>query len=498
MAFRQIKFISQELDKDYVFPSTSDLVSEGAVTAPDEIDEAFSLNLAVNIVPKVAVGEGVTALGKLDVLASINTTILRSTNFDTTLNLNANASILETIIASQEVSDTATLPSVSATINYSISKFDCPPAGQLQSTFCSGTTKYGVYTDGSCGTYNQVIETNSTDCGYVPTPTTAVPTISNVNPSQTSVSFNLTNNDSSTATIYYEIGDSSPDSASVSVGAGQTVSRSLSGLSACTAYTIYAEAQASGENRSSFDSESFTTDSTPNGTLLSTYCSGTTLYGVYSNGSCGTYDQVIEFNSTTCGYVPPDPPDLSNPQFQGAQASEDTIVADYYNPNNTNATLNVTVRQGGSLVDQGNVSIGAFGTNNVTFGQLNSSTTYTLDAYLSASGYDPSGTISNNVTTDEGAAPPPPPPSQTATPTVNLGTNFGQLTVAITNNDSSTASMSYSGTATSIFTNLPSTLSGGQTYLDSSNAFPGTYGLCATAQASGEDESNQDCDTQSI
>ena len=44
------------------------------------------------------------------------------------------------------------------------------------------------------------------------------------------------------------------------------------------------------------------------GTLLSTYCSGTTLVGVYTNGCCGTSDSIIENNSGSCGYVPPPPP----------------------------------------------------------------------------------------------------------------------------------------------------------------------------------------------
>lgn len=43
-----------------------------------------------------------------------------------------------------------------------------PAAGTLLSTFCSSTTKYGTYADGSGGTYNQVIASNSTECGYVP------------------------------------------------------------------------------------------------------------------------------------------------------------------------------------------------------------------------------------------------------------------------------------------------------------------------------------------
>jgi hypothetical protein len=42
----------------------------------------------------------------------------------------------------------------------------------------------------------------------------------------------------------------------------------------------------------------------PAGTLLSTYCSGYDLWGVYANGSGGTYNQVIQYNSPSCGYVP--------------------------------------------------------------------------------------------------------------------------------------------------------------------------------------------------
>ena len=41
------------------------------------------------------------------------------------------------------------------------------------------------------------------------------------------------------------------------------------------------------------------------GTLLNQYCSGYDLYGTYANGSGGTYNQLIEANSVTCGWVPP-------------------------------------------------------------------------------------------------------------------------------------------------------------------------------------------------
>jgi hypothetical protein len=48
------------------------------------------------------------------------------------------------------------------------------------------------------------------------------------------------------------------------------------------------------------------TESCPSeGTLVDTYCSGTTLWGTYADGSCGTYDDPITANSTDCGYVNP-------------------------------------------------------------------------------------------------------------------------------------------------------------------------------------------------
>ena len=55
--------------------------------------------------------------------------------------------------------------------NYSINIASCPSAGTLLSTYCTGTNNYdkwGVYTNGNCGTYNQLIQANSVDCGYSP------------------------------------------------------------------------------------------------------------------------------------------------------------------------------------------------------------------------------------------------------------------------------------------------------------------------------------------
>ena len=46
-----------------------------------------------------------------------------------------------------------------------------------------------------------------------------------------------------------------------------------------------------------------TTTCLPNGYLISTFCTGVDLYGTFADGNCGTYNELIEANSPTCGYT---------------------------------------------------------------------------------------------------------------------------------------------------------------------------------------------------
>ena len=145
----------------------------------------------------------------------------------------------------------------------------CTPNGTLLSTFCSGFDLIGVYANGSCGTYNQVIQFNSPSCGYV-TPTTTTTCTPNGTLLSTYCSgFNLVG-------VY----------ANGSCGTFDSV--------------IEFNSPSCG-----FVPPTTTTTCTPAGTLLSTFCSGFDLIGVYANGSCGTYNSPIEFNSPSCGYVAP-------------------------------------------------------------------------------------------------------------------------------------------------------------------------------------------------
>ena len=132
------------------------------------------------------------------------------------------------------------------------------PAGTLLSTYCDGTTKMGTYANGSGGSYNQVIEYNSTDCGYV-------------YPAGTLLDTNC---------FGYDLWGTYAD------GSGGTYTNLIESNSSSCGYVA-------------------PTTQTPSGTLLSTYCDGTTKMGTYANGSGGSYNQVIEYNSTDCGYVTP-------------------------------------------------------------------------------------------------------------------------------------------------------------------------------------------------
>jgi hypothetical protein len=75
------------------------------------------------------------------------------------------------------------------------------------------------------------------------------------------------------------------------------------------------------------------------GTLLNQYCSGDDLYGTYANGSGGTYNQLIEANSATCGWVPPFTFTISPSSYSIQNTAWD--IGDVVI--NTTATTNITI-----------------------------------------------------------------------------------------------------------------------------------------------------------
>jgi hypothetical protein len=64
--------------------------------------------------------------------------------------------------------DTTTTTTTTTTTNETGTDIEgnFPPPGQLITSYCDETTKMGVYANGYGGTYQGVIELNSTSCGY--------------------------------------------------------------------------------------------------------------------------------------------------------------------------------------------------------------------------------------------------------------------------------------------------------------------------------------------
>jgi len=118
----------------------------------------------------------------------------------------------------------------------------------------------------------------------------AAPTITVTSTTTTSVNFSIKNNDTSAATVRYEIGDSTPDLYVVTIGAGSTVNYSLGSLEDGTSYTIYAQAEVSGKI-TTLSSRSFTTTklttANPSISVLSTTSSSITYRVTYNDARSG-------------------------------------------------------------------------------------------------------------------------------------------------------------------------------------------------------------------
>jgi hypothetical protein len=77
-------------------------------------------------------------------------------------------------------------------------------------------------------------------------PKLSVPTITVTGITNTSVTFSIKNNSNTTATIYYEHSDDTPDALNIVVGAGATQNVTYSGLSNINNLTFYFQGTASG------------------------------------------------------------------------------------------------------------------------------------------------------------------------------------------------------------------------------------------------------------
>lgn len=137
-------------------------------------------------------------------------------------------------------------------------------AGTVLSYYCSGTTRMAIVADGNGGTTNQVIQTNSSQCGYVPP---------NNPPAGTILATHCVGVDKYNT---------------VANGSGGSTEQLVETNSASCGYVPPVVHP-------------------PAGTLISSRCSGFDKYNTVANGSGGSYEVLAETNSAYCGYVPPQP-----------------------------------------------------------------------------------------------------------------------------------------------------------------------------------------------
>jgi uncharacterized repeat protein (TIGR02543 family) len=148
----------------------------------------------------------------------------------------------------------------------------------------------------------------------------------------------------------------------------------------------------------------------------SPYCVGFDLYQTKANGNCGTFEDLIEVNSSSCGYVGPT---TVTPSTGTDSVTDTSVTFTVANQDDNSVSITWNIREGsqfGNVVRNGtltNVGVGNLGLRNITGSSLNSNTIYYLtDVIATASGKFASaaGTVRNLTTTT-----PPPAPTVTAT-----------------------------------------------------------------------------------
>lgn len=179
-----------------------------------------------------------------------------------------------------------------------------PAAGTVLSVYCTGYDKYEQRANGSGGSTNVLVATNSTYCGYTPPPT---------NPAAgTVLSTFCTGYDK-----YERRADGSGGYTDVLVQANSTycgyTPPPASGTvlaTFCTGYNKY-ERRADGSGGYTdvlVETNSAYCGYTPppaSGTVLSTFCTGYDKYEQRADGSGGSTNVLVQANSSYCGYVPP-------------------------------------------------------------------------------------------------------------------------------------------------------------------------------------------------
>jgi hypothetical protein len=122
----------------------------------------------------------------------------------------------------------------------------------------------------------------------------------------------------------------------------------------------------------------------------SAYCVGFDLYQLKADGDCGTYEDLIEVNSASCGYVAPT---TATPTTGTDSVTDTSVTFTVANEDSNSVDITWNIREGsefGNVVRNGtltSVGVGNLGLRNITGTGLNSNTIYYLtDVIATASG----------------------------------------------------------------------------------------------------------------
>jgi len=264
------------------------------------------------------------------------------------------------------------------------------------------------------------------------------PTITYVSKTETSVTFTIKNNDIFTQTIYYEIDDGTPDAYSISLAAGATSSNlTLSGMTAGTAHTVYAQ---------------YTKDG---------YASDAVYYSFVTN---------IAITAPTITYV-----------------SKTATSITFTVKNNHSVTALIYYEHTDSTPDLAYVSLSAGATSsNLTISGLASSTYYYIYAQADVSGVK---STANSIYIQTNAA------VQTATPTISNVTTIADgmggyyIKWRTRNNDASSASVS-AWVGSESPRARTAAAAGYTVYLTSLSSYTSGQYIYAYATVTGESQSN--------
>ena len=140
-----------------------------------------------------------------------------------------------------------------------------PPKGQLIKTFCDGKDRFARFTDGKGSFYDEVLEKNDIDCGYVEY--------------------------IAAGTTLNTFCDGTDKKAKVADGAGGNYDIVIAHKSPECGYK----------------------DNMVLGTVISVFCSGEDKLTRYADGEGGSYDMITQVNSPDCGFTTPSPGSTPNP-----------------------------------------------------------------------------------------------------------------------------------------------------------------------------------------